>query len=141
MTGVLFYVDKSASSACLLLACLAIPANTGCGGGQDGPPRFDIAGTVTHKGTPVPQGFIQFLPNSSQGNSGPAGSASIVDGRFDTASSGSGTVGGPHTIVISGFDGKADTDNELPFGRPLFPDHKSELDLPKQSHNFDFKID
>lgn len=141
MTGVLFSTEKQAISGSALLACLVLIMTAGCGGGQDGPPRFNVAGTVTHKGNPIPQGFIQFLPDSSKGNSGPAGSASILDGKFDTAVSGSGTVGGPHTIIINGFDGKADPDNELPFGRALFPDYKSEVDLPKESYNLDFKID
>lgn len=127
------------------LTLLAITAVTlvvaGCGGPEDGPPRFEIAGTVTHKGQPVPQGFIQFQPDGSKGNSGPAGSATIVDGKFDTAISGQGTIGGPHHVLISGFDGQADLENELPFGKQLFSDHKSEIDLPKQSHQFDFKVD
>lgn len=122
------------------LACVFLSV-TGCGGGAEGPPRYNIAGTVTHKGVPVPQGFIQFQPDGSKGNSGPAGSATIVDGKFDTATSGQGTIGGPHTVVISGFDGQADIENELPFGKPMFADHKSEMDLPKENHQYDFKVD
>jgi len=124
----------SAFAAVIVLAA-------GCGGGEEGPPRFNIAGTVTHKGNPVPHGFIQFRPDGSKGNSGPAGSATIVDGKFDTSTSGQGTIGGPHNVVVSGFDGQADLDNELPFGKQLFADHKSELDLPKEAHQFDFKVD
>ena len=130
-------------SSCMWLSTLPVLTMlaVGCGGGEDGPQRFDIAGTVTSKGAPVPHGFIQFMPDSSKGNSGPAGSATIIDGKFDTAVSGKGTVGGPHQVVISGFDGKADIENELPYGMPLFSENKSEIDLPKSNHKQDFNID
>jgi len=132
------YVVRRSVGMSLTVVILLV---AGCGGGQDGPARFDIAGTVTHQGQPVPHGFIQFQPDLSKGNSGPAGSATIVDGKYNTATSGQGTIGGPHGVVISGFDGNADMENELPFGKPVFTDYKTELDLPKEAHKYDFKID
>jgi len=131
----------SVRSSAILATAIVIGLISGCGGSQEGPPRFDIAGTVTHKGQPVPHGFIQFQPDSSKGNSGPAGSAMIANGKYDTATSGQGTIGGPHKVVVSGFDGNANLENELPFGNASFPDQVSELDLPKKAHKHDFKID
>ncbi|MCZ2342669.1 MAG: hypothetical protein LC104_12895 [Bacteroidales bacterium] len=73
----------------------------GCGG--DGTQQ--VKGTVTFNGKPLPGGKIYFFPDSSQGNSGTAGYADIVDGKFDTATNGgSGTMHGPTRVAIEGFD-------------------------------------
>ena len=113
----------------------------GCGAG-DGPSRFDVSGTVTHNGQPIPRGTIQFQPDASQGNSGPAASADIVDGKYDTSSQGSGTVGGPHIVIIQGFDGKARPEDELLLGEPLFEDYKTTADMPTSAGDtVDFQID
>jgi len=120
----------------LLLMLAVLP---GCFG-RSGPERFDVAGTVTHEGRPVPTGRIQFEPDAAQGNSGPAGFAVIENGRFDTASTGRGTVGGPHRVVIVGFDGNAQPDDELPHGRPLFPTYYTTAVLPKQRTTIDFDV-
>jgi hypothetical protein len=50
-----------------------------------------------------------------KGNTGTAGYAKIQGGQFDTsAEGGKGTVGGTHTVILNGFDGKAKPDAELP---------------------------
>lgn len=126
---------------CGVVAPLVILPMVGCGDGAAGVPRYDVAGTVTFNGQPVPQGTIQFRPDASQGNSGPAGDAEIVDGRYDTASVGNGTVGGPHEVIITGFDGKADPDQELPLGMPLFSDYSTKADMPKTAGGtVDFEV-
>jgi hypothetical protein len=71
-----------------------------------------------------------FRPDTTKGNSGPAGDADIVDGRYDTATAGHGTVGGPHEVIINGFDGNAKPEEELPFGNPLFSDYSTTADMP-----------
>lgn len=101
---------------------------TGCGGGDDGPPRFRVSGTVTFDGKPVPAGTIYFQP--AAGNKGPAGLAAIVKGKFDT-SSGKGTVGGPHNVRVEGTDAA---------GVPIFVPHFEEIDLPKESSRQEFEI-
>lgn len=112
----------------------------GCGGVTDDVAKFHVSGNVTHGGTSIKTGFIQFMPDATKGNNGPAGSASIVDGAFDTSESGQGTIGGPHTVVISGYDGVAQLEKELPFGMPLFPEYKTQADLSQDHQELDFDV-
>lgn len=125
MTGIPM---RKLTGLCCLLMALA-----GCGGGADeGPPRIDISGDVTFDGAPIPAGEITFIPNSKKGNSGPAASVVIEDGKYTTVDRGKGIVGGPHILRITAFDGVADPANELPSGKPLFPTYEMEADLPKE---------
>ena len=44
-------------------------------------------------------------------------------------------------MVITGFDGKAKPDEELPLGMPLFSDYTTKVDLPKSSSGtMDFEV-
>ena len=115
-------------TASLVLVCLAA-VTAGCGGG-DAPDRYMLEGTVTFDGQPVPEGSVAFFPSGDKGNAGPAGNAKIVNGRYTTVESGTGVVGGPHRIVINGFDGNADPAAEMPSGKPLFLDYEIQYDLP-----------
>ena len=49
-----------------------------------GTDRFDVSGTVTFNGQPVPAGQVVFSPDLSKGNDGPQGYAEIHGGRYDT---------------------------------------------------------
>ncbi|MCG8585538.1 MAG: hypothetical protein MI757_12575 [Pirellulales bacterium] len=118
-----------------ILLALALTCG-GCGGNDV--PRFDVKGTVTYDGKPLPSGRILFYPDAKAGNNGPAGQALIVDGSFDTADTGNPTVGGPHVIVISGYDGRGDADT--PLGQPLFNRYQVKTDLPKESSEQSFDI-
>ena len=115
------------------------PLICGCSGSSE--PPYEISGTVTFEGQPVPVGFIHFMPDSSRGNSGSAGGAPIQDGKYVTAS-GKGTVGGPHRVEIEGFDDIAfDTpEGPWPDGKPLFPRYRVEVDLPKSATTKDFDV-
>jgi len=127
----------------LFTFAMLIPAAAlaGCSPGQTGPQRFDVSGNVTYKNQPLPRGTIQFQPDSAKGNSGPAANAEIVDGKYDTTMQGTGTVGGPHLVVIQGFDGNARPDDELPLGMPLFSDYQTSADLPKSAgETVDFEV-
>jgi hypothetical protein len=123
----------------LLLAGLLC---TGCGG-DDGPPRYGVSGTVTFQGQPVPAGVVLFTPDNTKGNEGPTGFAPIRAGKYDTSledGDGKGTIGGPHKVTISGFDGVAAPEQELPDGKRLFADYVVDVDLPKEpttTQNFD----
>jgi len=128
--------------ACLpLLAVLA-----GCGG-DDGPPRFDLSGTVTYDGRPVPAGYLVFEPEAAAGNSGPGSQADIRDGKYRTPP-GQGTIGGPHVVSIFGFDGipyQPDEDVDgppmvNPMGKPLFTNCTIQADLPRQTGVHDFVV-
>ncbi|WP_417732729.1 hypothetical protein [Rosistilla oblonga] len=108
-----------ASSRLLRLAS-AIPLivlMTGCG--PTGIERYPISGTVTYRGQPVKHGTIMFEPDASKGNSGAAGSATIVDGKFDSSADGTGFTGGPQIVSIQGFSGVDANPEYAPYGTPI----------------------
>lgn len=111
-----------------LLVCVTL--FYGCGG-TDGPARYDVSGSVTFDGKPVPAGVILFTPDGAKNNRGPTGFAKIKDGKYDTRDEGRGTIGGPHIVAVSGFDGHPLPQAELPDGKPLFSDYTLEVDLPQ----------
>ena len=122
---------------CLLIfagAMLGLAASSGCGGPK-GPARFDMSGTVTYDGKPVPVGYLNFKPD--KGNSGPGTHANIESGQYRTPSD-QGSVGGPHVVTINGFDGVAQGTN--PLGTRLFAPVQVKVDLPKQSGTHDFVV-
>lgn len=118
----------------ILAVAAATAALTGCGDG--GPPRYRVSGSATYAGQPIPAGSIVFQPDGAKGNKGPAGFATIKDGKYDTREGGKGVIGGPHQVRIAGFDGVKKED--MPDGAPLFPEFNTDLDLPKDK---DFQKD
>ncbi len=68
----------------------------GCGG-NDGPRRVAVAGTVTRDGAAIETGSVAILP--SEGNSGPGANGAIEGGEFEFDSS-NGPTPGPHVAVI-----------------------------------------
>lgn len=117
----------------LLAAALAVLL-AGCGGER----LYDMSGTVTWKGKPIPKGLVFFDPDATQGTTGGQGFANIEDGKFTTAVDGRGVRGGAHFIRILGYDGKPS--DELPFGRPLFDEHQEKRDLPKANAELAFDL-
>ncbi len=113
----------------------------GCGG-DSGPPRYGLSGSVTYGNQPVPAGYIVFAPDKSKGNDGPGSQADIKDGRYETPP-GQGTIGGPHLVTISGFDGKpiemGGGQKNLQ-GSPLFTNYQTSADLPKKPGTHDFSV-
>jgi hypothetical protein len=81
--------------ACLLAAVLL----AGCGGDR-GPQRVLVSGTVTHNGKPIANGMIRFVP--VQASSVPASGAFIVDGKYTIDSHG-GVPVGTHKIQIEAY--------------------------------------
>jgi hypothetical protein len=108
----------------------------GCG--DDGPRRYDVSGTVAYNGQPLPAGQIFFDPDAAKGHDGPQGYALIKDGRYNTAETDQGPIGGPHIVRIEGYDGKPG--EELPLGRPLFNDFQQSVDLPQEDTKLDFVV-
>lgn len=104
----------------------------GCGGGESGPERYRVSGTVTFEGEPVPYGKILFTPDQTAGNTGPQGVATIRNGRFDTSDAGEGVIGGPHRLLITGMEREGSADNEEPIPA-LFPEYELSLDLPREN--------
>lgn len=97
---------------------------------------YDVSGTVTHQGKPVPKGLIYFDPDDG----GPQGFANIEDGKYDTAApgKGKGIRGGKYTVRINGFDGKVGP--EAPFGAAIFLEQTFTKELPAQNQTFDYDV-
>lgn len=105
-----------------------------CVGCEHKAERYDLAGTVTFRGRPVPAGYMVINPDVSAGNHGPGTTATIVGGHYKTLP-GRGTIGGPHVVTVFGFDGheyamSGGMTNSL--GKPLC---KSDVlaDLPREN--------
>jgi hypothetical protein len=113
---------------CLLLA--------GCG--PTGPVRFEVSGEVTFRGQPVPAGMIYFTPDAPKGNQGPQAYAPIRQGKYDTRHGGKGTVGGPVTVRIEGFDGKGEVPGAV--GNPLFVAYEIPAELPHSDTTQTFDV-
>jgi hypothetical protein len=124
-------IKSAASVLVILFAALLL----GCGSEK----IHDLSGTITFKGKPVPAGHIVFEPDTSAGNSGAAGFATIKGGQYDTRIfEGRGTVGGPHHVRILGLDGVPR--GELLNGMPVFPEYSTTADLPKEDATQDFEV-
>jgi hypothetical protein len=106
---------------------VTLASSVGCGGG--GARRYEVSGTVTFKGSPVPAGTVLFEPDTAKGNKGPGSSTDIVNGHYRVISS-NGVVGGHYLVRITGFDGKGDDRGEAQRGRQLFPEHVQKIELP-----------
>ena len=126
----------------LLVVALLISC-AGCG--EDGPKRYQFAGTITHNGQPIPAGIIYFDPDGTPGkdgtpgNDGPQGHAVIKDGKFDTKQiGGQGPGGGRYLVRVYAHDGNAS--GEMVMGRLLFPEVSVPVDLPKQDGPLDIVV-
>lgn len=112
-----------------LSVVLAVAA--GCGR-PSGPSRYDVCGTVTFRGQPVPSGSIAFEPDASRGNSGPVSVMPIIDGRFDSrATKRPGPLSGPLVVRISGYP---PPDPSVEVQPPLFPEHTTTVELAASRH-------
>jgi hypothetical protein len=126
-------MNRSNAALVFVLLLAALPA--GCGGER----IYNLSGTVTFQGKPVPAGQIVFEPDPSAGNSGPPAFAKIKGGQYDTRIlDGRGSVGGPHLVTIHGRDGIPR--GELLNGLPLFRDYTTKVDLPKADAKHDFEV-
>lgn len=131
----------------LLNGCVwvAIPCLlTGCGDG--GPPRYHISGTITFDGQPVPAGAISFIPvGETEVPRGP-GFCRFTAGHYESRS-GQSPGSGSYRVLIDGYDGVAfevklgEEIEEHPMGKPIFPTHLVEVDLPAEPGGvFDFDV-
>lgn len=101
------------------------------------PGRFEISGSVTFAGKPVPVGQISFEPDSAKGNRGPQALARIENGRYRTQPM-KGSVAGPVRITVTGYDGLRK--GETPFGTALFKPFTTEQVLPAESNTLDIVV-
>jgi hypothetical protein len=111
---------------------------------NDGVTRFDLSGSVTYNGKPIPSGTIMFLPDVTQNNRGAPGFAVIENGYYNTGKKGNSPVGGPHEIIIDGRDGVSYVDPlgaKEPQGKKLFEPYSLRIDLPQKSkETVDFDV-
>lgn len=123
---------RSLSLTAVLVAAVAL---AGCG---DSEKLYDVSGTITFEGKPIPKGLIFFDPE--KGTPGTQGFANIEQGKYDTSNpgAGKGIRGGKYSVRISGFDGVPAA--EAPFGKFLFPEHELKKELPSQKQTFDYDV-
>ncbi|QDS88462.1 hypothetical protein EC9_26530 [Rosistilla ulvae] len=105
---------------------------------QGGIQRYRVSGAVTVQGEPAPAGSIIFTPDISKGNSGPQGTANIVDGRYDTGANGLGVVGGPHRVLVIATQAGLTAD-EAEQAAPL-ANYEFDIDLPAEASTHDVEI-
>lgn len=144
MIGYSSRFHRISGSCWLILGCLPWVL-LGCGSEPEGPTRYQVSGTVTYDGKPVPKGFITFSPDTSKGNKGPGSGAPIENGKYATPE-GKGIVGGAYVISIRGSDGIPTTEEgeEVPDGKELFSPYETRIDLPKEDSddlNFDIQAE
>jgi hypothetical protein len=117
-----------------LYAAIAVALSVGCG---QGPSSHTVSGNVTHQGRPVPRGEISFEPDTSQGETGPACVANIINGTYQT-SPGKGTQGGKHRVRIIHLPAENES---LGTVEPLwFSPYEIAIELPKADSRQDFEI-
>jgi hypothetical protein len=119
--------------ACNAIFVALLFAGLAAGCGKKEATRYRVSGSVTFKGKPVPVGTIQFSPDTAKGNAGPSAYTSIKDGRYDSATDGRGTVGGPQIVSVEAFDGQNIDPDVLPNGKPLVRGFRKPFDLPKDA--------
>jgi hypothetical protein len=114
--------------AALLTALLA-----GCSG--SGP--YDVSGTVTFRGKPVPIGLVVIEPDASQGNTGTQTQGLIQDGNYRTLS-GLGAIAGPVVVTVNANDG--DPKPMWPHGKLLFRTYQFKAELPHHSSTLNIEV-
>lgn len=124
------------SLGCFVVATLALCLGLGCGSGQ---PRADLSGTVTFKGSPVPEGFLSFAPNVSSGGKGEVKVLQIKDGKFDSKTDQfPGLIPGPMKVRIAGFNGKKE--KFWPQGKQIFNPIELDFTVPTGTTTKDFEV-
>lgn len=106
---------------------------TGCSG--SGP--YDVSGTVTFRGKPVPIGLVVIEPDASHGNTGTQTQGLIQDGSYRTLP-GLGAIAGPVVVTVSANDGQPKP--AWPFGKLLFKTYQFRCELPHHSSTLNIEV-
>ena len=123
------------------LASLGLLMLAGCGGSGDKITLYDVSGTVSYNGEPVPFGSVLFLADADEGNAGPQGVAEIEDGKFDTSVAGRGVVGGAYKVIIQGRKEQSSADDdEGAVVPPLFTDYTTSIVFPEENSVQTFEV-
>ncbi|WLD15389.1 hypothetical protein [Planctellipticum variicoloris] len=131
-------MTRTLATLCFAAVCAALLA--GCGG--SGLKLENLHGKVTFGGQPIVYGLIEFIPNAAADHKGPAGSAEIVNGEYDTKNSGRGVVRGPHLVRISAFEERpqpSSEDETKPTVNkpPIFSGYTIETEVAAGEQNFE----
>jgi hypothetical protein len=116
-----------------------LAALLGCAG-QDNEDLVECRGRVSFRGQPVPKGRIEFMPDVSKGNKGPAGYALIEAGQYNTSHQGRGAVAGAQVIRVQGFDGVPVSNEGGEMGSALFPAYQTTIEIVQGKSQHDFEI-
>ena len=148
MTGI---TRRQSIPALIAVAATALATTAGCTGSS--PEQYQVSGTVTYAGQPVPAGAIYFEPVAA-GPVAASGYGLIRDGTFSTQP-GRGAPPGRCTVRIRGGDGKPrrtpaqELDGPDPEGRlspkveigtPLFEDYTTVVDLPAADSTLELTV-
>lgn len=125
----------------ILIGGLCCLLSQSCGSNGTSPNLYDVSGTVTHDGKPVPYGSILFVADADDGNTGPQGVAEINDGKFNTAMAGRGVVGGAYKVIIKGRSEQASAEDDEGQGpAPLFADYQTAVVFPEENSVQKFEV-
>ena len=102
MTSLLIRQVRGGSQSAVLLTAAVLAG--GCGG-DAGPEKYTVTGTVTYDGKPIPFGDIVLQPKTGVANVQSMSRVRIQDGRYTAE-----IIGGPHTINIRDLTGDIDMD-------------------------------
>jgi hypothetical protein len=116
----------------------------GCSGNTNDA-SYNVSGSITYDGKPIPRGIIRFSPDESKGNKGAVGFCEIKDGKYNTAKGKQtqGIEGGAYIIRVTGYDGEAyktDEGDNFPKGRKLFEVYMVRKELPSEDTTLDLDI-
>ena len=119
-----------------LLIVLLVLSMVGCGRNRSG--SYEVKGTVSLDGKPVPAGEVQFEPDPEKYNIGPQSRAKIKDGKYITPS-GKGAPTGPALVKILCHDGKP-VPGGSPIGSRLARPYHTKIDLPQEDSTTNFDV-
>lgn len=112
-----------------LVGITAVLATWVAGCGPRRPTRYQVTGSVTYAGKPVPHGMVSFQPDLATNPKGLQGMATIADGRYVTGEVAGGVPKGRYRVIAYGFDGQ-NRSEILPDGKRLFDEYSFEWECP-----------
>ena len=136
--SVTFSKDGLLAPVALFLAALLLAGMSGCGTSPT-PTVYEVSGSVTYAGKPIPAGQVVFEPDTERGASGMVSIADITNGHYVTRPR-RGFGGGPCRVTIYGSDGSLPADNPADHDSALFPPWQTTVDLPQASCQRDFAV-
>ena len=104
------------------------------------PKTVQLSGKVTFKGQPVPAGYITFMPDVGNGNSGSTKLLRIKDGIYDSSTEppDQALTPGAYQLRIAGFDGQVQP--RFNQGKQIFNPVEETFVVPNTVTTKDFTI-